>query len=89
MGSKSFSNLFNYKNELTDYELRDVSNSLCLLQLCSNSMKKSFMYDGATLWNSLPKEFRDIKALRSFETKISCQADFHGGRVQISYNNYL
>ena len=26
MGPKSLSNRFNYKNELTDYELRDVSN---------------------------------------------------------------
>ena len=71
MGPKSLSNLFNYKNEITDYELRDVSNSLCLPQPRTNSMKKSFMYDGATLWNSLAKEFRDIKSLGLFETKIT------------------
>ena len=38
---KSLSNLFNYKNEITDYELRDVPNSLCLPQPRINSMKKA------------------------------------------------
>ena len=67
MGPKSLSNLFHYKNEFTDYELRGVSNSLCLPQPHTNSMKKSFMYDGVTLWNSLPKELRDIKSLSCFQ----------------------
>ena len=71
MGPKSLSNLLDYKNEFTDYELRGVSNSLCLPQRRTNSMKKSFMYDGVTLWNSLPKERRDIKSLSCFHTKIS------------------
>ena len=71
MGPKSLSNLFDYKNEFTDYELRGVSNSLCLPQPRTNSMKKSFTYDGVTLWNSLPKELRDIKSLSGFQTKIS------------------
>ena len=34
---KSLSDLFNYKNELTDYELRDVLNSLCLPQPRTNN----------------------------------------------------
>ena len=51
MGPKSLSNLFDCKNEFTDYELRGVK---------KRGMKKSFMYDGVTLWNSLPKELRDI-----------------------------
>ena len=50
MGPKSLFNLFNYKNELTDYELRNVSNSLCVPQSRTNSMKKSFMdYGGNSL----------------------------------------
>ena len=48
MGPKSLSNLLDCKNEFTDYELRGVSNSLCLPQPRTNSMKKSFMYDGIT-----------------------------------------
>ena len=48
IGPKSLFNLFNYKNELTDYELRNVSNSPCVPQPPTNSVKKSFMYDGAT-----------------------------------------
>ena len=75
MGPKSLSNLFNHKNELTDHELRDVLNSFCLPQPRTNSMKKSFMHDGATLWNSLQKEFRDIiwKAI----AVLSDQTSFH------------
>ena len=41
MGPKSLSNLFDYKSEFTDYELRGVSNSLCLPQPRTNSMKKA------------------------------------------------
>ena len=71
MGPKSLSNLFDYKNEFSDYELRGISNFLCLAHPRANSMKKSFMYDGVTLWNSLSKELRDIKSLSCFQTKIS------------------
>ena len=35
----------------------------------TNNMKNSFMYDGAHLWNSIPKEIRESKSLFSFEIK--------------------
>ena len=55
MGFKSLSNLFDYKNELTDYELRSVCNSLCLPQTRTNSVKKSFMYDGGNYLEFITK----------------------------------
>ena len=59
LGPECLTNLFTYKNEITKYKLRDVSNSLCLTQPRTNGMKNSFMYDGAKLWNSVPNEIRE------------------------------
>ena len=60
MGPKSLSNLFTYKGEVTNYKLRNISStSLCLPQPRTNDMKKSFVYDRARLWNSIPKEIRE------------------------------
>ena len=70
-GPKSLTNLFSYKGEKTNYHLRDISRSLCLPKPRTNNMKKSFMYDGAHLWNSIPKEIRESKSLSSFRNKIA------------------
>ena len=71
MGPESLTNLFTYKGEMTNYNLRDISSSLCLPKPRTNSMKKSFMYDGAYLWNSIPKEIRESKSFASFRNKIA------------------
>jgi hypothetical protein len=34
-------------------------------------MKNSFMYDGAYLWNSIPREIRESETLSSFRNKIA------------------
>ena len=70
-GPKSLTNLFSYKSEKTNYPLRDISSSLCLPKPRTNNMKKSFMYDGAHLWNSIPKEITESKSLSSFRNKIA------------------
>jgi hypothetical protein len=44
---------------------------LCLPQPRTNSMKNSFMYDGAKLWNSIPNEIRESQSLSSFQKKIA------------------
>ena len=44
----SLGHLFTYKDEVTRHNLRDVSSSLYLPKPRTNSMKKSFMYNGAT-----------------------------------------
>ena len=71
MGPKSLTNLFSYKCEKTNYHLRDISTGLCLPKHRSNNMKNSFMYNGAKLWNSIPKEIRESKSLSSFRNKIA------------------
>ena len=63
--------LFNLKKESLQHNLRDSSNTLRLLKPRSNSMKKSFMYDGASTWNSIPEIIRDSKRISNFEKKIS------------------
>ena len=71
MGPESITNLFTYKSEMTNYNLRNISSSLSLPKPRTNNMKKSFMYDGAYLWNSVPKEIRESKSLSSFRKKIA------------------
>ena len=70
-GPESLTNLFRYKNEITDHKLRNISTGLCLPQPRTNSMKNSFMYDGAKLWNSIPNEIRESLSLLSFQKKIA------------------
>ena len=74
LGPESLSNLFTYKNEITNYKLRNVSSGLCLPQPRTNSMKKSFMYDGAKLWNSIPNKIRESKSLSCFQKKIAAHS---------------
>ena len=72
MGPKSLTNLFSYKSEKTNYDLREISSGLSLPNPRTNiNMKNSFMYDGAYLWNSIPKEIRESKILSSFRNKIA------------------
>ena len=71
IGPESLTKLFHCKNEATKYNLRNISGSLCLPQPRTNSMKNSFMYDGAKLWNSIPKEIRESKSLSCFQNKIA------------------
>ena len=75
MGPKSLTNLFTYKSEVTNYKLRNISSNLCLPQPRTNNMKNSFMYDGAYLWNSIPKEIRESKSFSSFRKKIATHID--------------
>jgi hypothetical protein len=71
MGPKSLTNLFSYKSEKTNYNLQEISSGLSLPNPRTNNMKNSFMYDGAYLWNSIPKEIRESKSLSSFRNKIA------------------
>ena len=75
MGPQSLTNLFTYKSEMTSYNLRNVSSTLCLPQPRTNNLKKSFMYDGSFLWNSIPKEIKESKSLSYLRTKIAAHID--------------
>ncbi len=70
MGPESLTNLFTYKSEATNHKLRGISSGPCLPQPRTNSMKNSFMYDGAHLWNSIPSEIRECK-IKRFQNKIA------------------
>ena len=74
MGPQSLANLFTYKGE-TSYNLRNISGTLCLAQPRTNNLKKSLVYDGSFLWNSIPKEIGESKSLSSFRTKIAAYFD--------------
>ena len=71
MAPEPLTKLFTYKNEITNHKLRNISTSLCVPQPRTNSMKNSFMYDGAHLWNSIPNEVRECKTLSLFRNKIA------------------
>jgi hypothetical protein len=68
---ESLTNLFTHKNNITNYKLRNISSGLYLPQPRTNNMKKSFIYDGAKLWNTIPSEIRESKSLSCFQKKIA------------------
>ena len=71
MGPQSLTKLFSNKSDKTEYHLRNISSSLCLPKPRTDHMKNSFIYDGAKLWNSIPKDIRESKSLSSFRKKIA------------------
>ena len=75
MGPQSLTNLFTCKDKMTNYNLRNISSSLCLPHPHTSNMKRSFMYDGAFLWNSIPGEIKESKSLSSFQTKLATHID--------------
>ena len=71
IGPKSQTNLFTFKDVITNYSLRNISSGLCLPQPRTNSMKNSFMFDSAKLWSSIPNEIRESKSLARFQKKMA------------------
>ena len=59
-----------YKRNITEYDLRGSSTSLQLPLPKTENLKKSFCYDGAKLWNSLPADMRDSDTLPTFINAI-------------------
>ena len=59
MEPQSLTNVFTYKGNMTNYNPRNISSILCLPQPRTNYLKKSFMYDGQFLWNSIPKDIKE------------------------------
>ncbi len=63
--------LFNFRNNVTSYTLRDTDGKLAVRMPRTNYLKNSFAYSGATLWNSLPIHLRKASTLRQFKTGCS------------------
>ena len=71
MGPKSLTNLFSYKSEKTNYNLRKISCGLSLPNPHTDNMKNSFMYDSAYLWNSILKEIFIPFEIKSLLTSLA------------------
>ena len=63
LAPSSLVKLFKNKEEFTQYDLRGSSTSLQLPQPKTEKLKKTFSYDGAKIWNSLPADVRDSGTL--------------------------
>ena len=58
------------RHALKDFISRLVSYSvlqLCMYSVNSTFGQRSFKFQGASLWNELPKSIKDIKSLKKFE----------------------
>ena len=64
--------LFKHKKEIIQYDLRGSSTSLQLPQPKTEKLKKSFSYDGAKIWNSLPADVRNSETLTIFKNWLNC-----------------
>jgi hypothetical protein len=71
MGPNSLQELFTFKTEILNHSLRDNSSSIRLPKPNTNNMKKRFMYDGASIWNSIPQYIRESKSISCFKRKIA------------------
>ena len=65
------SNKFIFRNDTTNYRLRNSEMRLALPQPRTDYVRKSFAYSGAALWNTLPADIRVSKTLGEFKTKPS------------------
>ena len=63
LAPSSLAELFEQKRNITQYDLRGSSTSLQLPQPKTEKLKKSFSYDGARVWNSLPADVRNSDTL--------------------------
>ena len=67
-------NLFKYASETHSYTsiTRNVSyNNLALPSLSTSLYKRSFSYNRALLWNSLPLYIRNSSSLNTFKSMLS------------------
>ena len=70
LAPSSLAELFEQKRNITQYDLRGSSTSLQLPQPKTEKLKKSFSYDGARVWNSLPAYVRNSDTLTIFKNGI-------------------
>jgi hypothetical protein len=58
-----------FVTRVSHYRLRDSECKLFLSKPISDYIKRSFIYSGASLWNSLPESLRSSSSLSSFTVK--------------------
>ena len=89
LGPHCLSELFTFKNDLIKYNLRNNSGTLCLPKPCTNNMKKSFMFNGGSIWNSLPEELRATKSFTCFKRKLAAHTIHTDIRLGSHWTLYL
>ena len=70
LAPSSLPTLFERKRNIIECDLRGSSKSLQLPFPKTENLKKSFCYDGAKLWNSLPADVRDSDTLSTYINAI-------------------
>ena len=72
MGPNSLKELFTFKTEILNHNLRDNSSSIRLPKPNTNNMtEKFYVPDGASIWNSIPQYIRESKSISCFKRKIA------------------
>ena len=71
IGPESLTNLFTYKNEITNYRLRSISSGLCLPQPRTNSMKVVSCMMVLSYGTLFQNEIRESKSLSCFQKNIA------------------
>ena len=60
-----------FREQHTDYDLRDSFPKLNLPKPRTEYLKRSFDHSGALLWNSLPENIRAIRSIGQFKKEIN------------------
>lgn len=61
---------FTFRSEETCRSTRAATNLLSFLQCRPELFKRSFRFCASKLWNDLPPDFRDIRSIDVFKTKL-------------------
>jgi hypothetical protein len=62
---------FTSTSMIHEHNLRGYNHKLYVPRPLTESLKKSFSYRGATLWNDIPVELTRVQSLAEFKSKIS------------------
>ena len=62
---------FTPTSTIHEHSLRGSNHKLFVPRPLTESLKKSFSYRGATLWNDIPVELTRAQSLAEFKSKIS------------------
>ena len=71
LAPSSLATLFVRKRNITEYDLRGSYTSLQLPFPKTENLKKSFCFDGANLWNSLPADMRDSEHYQHSQMQLT------------------
>ena len=68
--------LFSLVSSSTSYNLRGANSKFIIPRPNTECLKKSFSYNGALIWNSLPPEMRDVQSYSYFHKMIAAKTIF-------------